>query len=86
MQYSAFNLTEGLVEDPFGMVQEDLYLWKNPMETLWLWVNPNDQSLVYTQLYNSYFNTTLVSYVNGGVQDYGRSVSYYNFHIFECDH
>lgn len=91
-------MTEGYVADPFGQfggwtdyaddnstyTSTDLYLWKDPSETHWLWVDPESQEIVYKQDYRSDLGVTLTLYYDGSYTDYGRSVSYYNFHLYNC--
>lgn len=61
-----------------------IYLWKDPSENNWLGVNPDDNSAVFVQMYRPDLNKTLILSFDGGLTNYGSSVSYYNFHIFDC--
>ena len=78
-----FNVTEGLVADPFRWDQpEQLQLWKNPNNKTWMWVNTTSGAPVYIQDVRTDMKKTVVYYLPNGIS--GSGVSSYNFQNFAC--
>ena len=44
---SHFNISEGLVSDPFMDSDNTFYLWKNADNLSWMWLNSTTGDLVY---------------------------------------
>ena len=80
---SLFNVTEGLVNDPFRDTQELLTLWKNPSNQSWMWLNSTTNDIVYIQTVRADIKKTLVYYFPLGTQT-ETGVSSYNFQVFSC--
>ena len=64
-----------------------VFVWKDLAENNWLFVDPQDNTVMFSQLQRTDLNKTLIlRFGDGGLTDYGSSVSYYNFHFFNCPH
>jgi hypothetical protein len=78
-----FNVTEGLVNDPFRPHStEQLTLWKNPSNKSWMWLNVTTGAPVYIQDVRADLKRTVVFYLPDGLT--GTGVSSYNFQNFVC--
>ena len=80
---NTFNVSEGLVSDPFRESTEKLQLWKNPSNKSWLWLNTTTSDIVYMQDFRPDIKKNLVYFIPQGFQG-DDGVSTYNFQHFKC--